>query len=268
MPSNTLEVWGGIECSYTRIKDSYGDQLDYCGHYRRGIEDIQMIADLGFKALRYPIIWERYGSSGGDDAAWTWLERQLNTLRYLKITPIAGLVHHGSGPIHATLMDSCFPGEIEKYARQVAERFPWLEYYTPINEPLTTARFCGLYGFWYPHHTNARSFADIFLNEMKAVVLSMKAIRKINPLAKLVQTEDLGKTYSTDLLRYQAEFENQRRWLTIDILCGFVRSGHPMWELFFMARHSAADAGILFRESLQARYHRPRLLCHFRTFSG
>ena len=232
MPSNTLEVWGGIECSYTRIKDSYGDQLDYCGHYRRGIEDIQMIADLGFKALRYPIIWERYGSSGGNDAAWTWLERQLNTLRYLKITPIAGLVHHGSGPIHATLTDSCFPGEIEKYARQVAERFPWLEYYTPINEPLTTARFCGLYGFWYPHHTNARSFADIFLNEMKAVVLSMKAIRKINPLAKLVQTEDLGKTYSTDLLRYQAEFENQRRWLTIDILCGFIRSGHPMWNYF------------------------------------
>ena len=160
------------------------------------------------------------------------LERQLNTLRYLKITPIAGLVHHGSGPIHATLMDSCFPGEIEKYARQVAERFPWLEYYTPINEPLTTARFCGLYGFWYPHHTNAKSFADIFLNEMKAVVLSMKAIRKINPVAKLVQTEDLGKTYSTDLLRYQAEFENQRRWLTMDILCGFVGSGHPMWEYF------------------------------------
>ena len=63
------------------------------------------------------------GRVGRDDAAWTWLERQLNTLRYLKITPIAGLVHHGSGPIHATLMDSCFPGEIEKYARQVAKDF-------------------------------------------------------------------------------------------------------------------------------------------------
>ena len=232
MPSNTLEVWGGIECSYNRINDQYGDQLDYCGHYRRGIEDIEKIAELGFKALRYPIIWERYGSNVGDDPAWTWLRRQLNTLRYSKITPIAGLLHHGSGPVQATLMDTCFPGEIERYARKVAEQFPWLEYYTPINEPLTTARFCGLYGFWYPHQTNARCFADIFLNEMKAVVLAMKAIRKINPRAKLVQTEDLGKTYSTELLRYQAEFENQRRWLTNDMLCGFVRTGHPMWDYF------------------------------------
>ena len=123
MRSNTLEVWGGIECSYTRVKDSYGDQLDYCGHYRRGIEDIQMIADLGFKALRYPIIWERYGSSAGDEAAWTWLERQLNTLRYLKITPIAGLVHHGSGPIHATLMDAVSLERLKNMQRRSLKDF-------------------------------------------------------------------------------------------------------------------------------------------------
>jgi dTDP-4-dehydrorhamnose reductase len=231
MPSNILDIWGGIECSYTRIKDLYGDQLTYCGHYRRGIQDIEKIAEVGFKAIRYPVIWERYGAKRGD-GAWPWLARQLNALRYLGVTPIAGLVHHGSGPIHATLMDACFPAEVEKYASEVARRFPWLEYYTPINEPLTTARFCGLYGFWYPHHKNTRSFAEIFLNEMKAVVLAMKAIRKINPLAKLVQTEDLGKTYSSPLLEYQAEFENQRRWLTNDILCGFVRKGHPMWDFF------------------------------------
>ncbi len=232
MPSNTLEVWGGLECSYTRVKDRYGDQLEYCGHYRRGIKDIQKISELELKALRYPIIWERYGPSRRDDASWKWLERQLNTLRYLDITPIAGLLHHGSGPIHASLMDPCFPAEIEKYAKEVAGRFPWIEYYTPINEPLTTARFCGLYGFWYPHHTSARSFAEIFLNEMKAVVLSMKAIRTINPRAKLVQTEDLGKTYSTERLQYQAEFENERRWLTNDILCGLLKAGHPMWDYF------------------------------------
>lgn len=232
MPSNILDIWGGIECSYTRINDVYGDQLAYCGHYRRGMEDIEKIAELGFKALRYPVIWERYGATRDDDASWAWLSRQLNALRYLKIAPIAGLVHHGSGPIHATLMDTCFSAEIEKFATRVAMRFPWLEYYTPINEPLTTARFCGLYGFWYPHHASARSFADIFLNEMKAVVLAMKAIRKINPSAKLVQTEDLGKTYSTNILEYQANFENQRRWLTNDILCGFVGKGHPMWDYF------------------------------------
>jgi dTDP-4-dehydrorhamnose reductase len=230
MQNNIPEIWGGIECSYTRIENKYGDQLDYCGHYRRGIEDLHYIAQLGIKMIRYPVIWERYGNLSEDDPSWSWLERQLNALRYLKITPIAGLVHHGSGPIHASLSDTCFPYEIEKYATKVAEKFPWLQYYTPINEPLTTARFCGLYGFWYPHHRDARSFVEMLLNEIKAVVLAMKAIRQVNPEAKLIQTEDLGKTYSTKVLRYQADFENQRRWLTYDLLCGYVKPGHPMWD--------------------------------------
>ena len=227
---NIPEIWGGIECSYTRVNDVYGDQLDYCGHYRRGIQDIESIAQVGFKALRYPIIWERYKPDAHNEISWAWVERQLNALRHYNITPIAGLVHHGSGPIHACLTDQHFASEIERYAGQVAEKFPWLEYYTPINEPLTTARFCGLYGFWYPHKQNAKVFAEILLNEIKATVLSMEAIRKINPEAKLIQTEDLGKTYSSPLLKYQSEFENERRWLSYDLLCGKVKQGHPMWD--------------------------------------
>ncbi len=230
MPSSIPEIWGGLECSYNRIEGNYADQLDYCGHYRRGILDIQYIARLGVKALRYPVIFERYHDPM--DLSWSWLARQLNALRYYNIKPIAGLLHHGSGPIHAALNDPCFPGDLANFASKVAETFPWLEYFTPINEPLTTARFCGLYGFWYPHLKNAKSFAEILLNEMKAVVLAMQAIRKVIPDAKLIQTEDLGKTYSTPLLQYQADFENERRWLTNDLLCGFVRPGHAMWNYF------------------------------------
>lgn len=239
MPNNTPELWGGLECSYNRVEGNYSDQLDYCGHYRRGILDIQYIASLGVSALRYPVIFERYHDP--TDLSWSWLARQLNALRHYGIKPIAGLLHHGSGPIHASLIDPCFPAELEKFAIKVAETFPWLEYFTPINEPLTTARFCGLYGFWYPHLRNAKSFAEILLNEMKAVVLSMRAIRKIIPNAKLIQTEDLGKTYSTPLLKYQADFENDRRWLTNDLLCGFVKPGHAMWDYFVWLGVSQAE---------------------------
>jgi dTDP-4-dehydrorhamnose reductase len=226
------DIWGGIECSFTRVQDLYGDQLDYCGHYRRGIQDIEYMAQVGFKAIRYPIIYERYKALDGEDASWPWLARQLNALRYYGITPIAGLVHHGSGPIYASVSDPNFSSELQDFAMQVAQKFPWIEYYTPINEPLTTARFCGLYGFWHPHKRDAISFANIFFNEMKAIVLAMKAIRTINTSAKLVQTEDLGKIYSSPLLRYQADFENERRWLTYDVLCGRVKPGHPMWDYF------------------------------------
>jgi dTDP-4-dehydrorhamnose reductase len=60
----------------------------------------------------------------------------------------------------------------------------------------------------------------------------MRAIREINPRAQLVQTEDLGKTFSTRTLRYQAEFENARRWASLDLLCGRITREHALWDYF------------------------------------
>jgi dTDP-4-dehydrorhamnose reductase len=57
----------------------------------------------------------------------------------------------------------------------------------------------------------------------------MRAIRRVIPDAELVQTEDLGRTFSTPRLAYQAAHENERRWLSLDLLCGRVRSDHPWW---------------------------------------
>jgi dTDP-4-dehydrorhamnose reductase len=151
-------------------------------------------------------------------------------LRDAGITPIAGLVHHGSGPRHTSLVDPAFPEQLAEYAGAVAARYPWLEYYTPVNEPLTTARFAGLYGLWYPHGRDDRTFVQALLVQCRAVVLSMRAIRAVNPNAKLVQTDDLGKTYSTPELAHVAEFYNERRWLAWDLLCGTVGPGHKLWR--------------------------------------
>jgi dTDP-4-dehydrorhamnose reductase len=104
----------------------------------------------------------------------------------------------------------------------VAARYPWLEYYTPVNEPCTTARFAGLYGVWYPHGRDDRTFIQALLIQCRATVLSMRAIRAVNPNARLVQTDDLGKTYSTPELAKVAEFYNERRWLAWDLLCGMI----------------------------------------------
>jgi len=126
-------------------------------------------------------------------------------------------------------LDEGFPSGLAEHARAVAERYPWIDAYTPVNEPLTTARFSALYGHWYPHATDGLSFATALLNQVKATVLSMEAIRKTNPKARLVQTDDLGKSHATSQLRYQADFDNERRWLGWDLLCGRVDRHHPMW---------------------------------------
>lgn len=228
-PSSNPEMWGGIECTINRVNDSYTDQLMSAGHYSRH-SDIRQLARLGIRALRYPILWERHQPDRSAAIDWSWTSRQLDAIRSYNITPLAGLLHHGSGPAYTDLGSSDFPVDFAKYARQVAARFPWIEYYTPINEPLTTARFSGLYGIWYPHQKNARLFINMLLKETKGIVFAMKAIRTVNPGAKLIQTEDLAKIHSTPLLTYQRDFENHRRWLTFDLLTGRVDKAHPLWD--------------------------------------
>ncbi|HWJ95632.1 MAG TPA: family 1 glycosylhydrolase, partial [Telluria sp.] len=238
--SRPLELWGGLECTVNRVRDNYFSQLDRNGHAQR-LCDIERFASLGIRAIRYPILWERTAPNGLDKADWSWADERLNALRDAGVTPIAGLVHHGSGPEHTSLVDPAFPGLLAEYAAAVARRYPWLEYYTPVNEPCTTARFAGLYGLWYPHGRDDRTFIQALLVQCKAVVLAMRAIRAVNPNAKLVQTDDLGKTYSTPEMAHVAEFYNERRWLAWDLLCGKVDSEHAMWSYLMRTGIDAAE---------------------------
>lgn len=228
VPSH-LELWGGIESTVNRVGDRYFDQLERNGHATR-IEDLDRFAALGIQAIRYPILWERTAPNGVEQADWSWADQRLAKLKEIGIRPIVGLVHHGSGPRHTNLIDPAFATGLAQFAQAVAARYAEIDHYTPVNEPLTTARFSGLYGHWYPHKQDDLSFLKALLNQCRAVVLSMQAIRQINPHAQLVQTEDLGKTFSTPLLAYQAEFENARRWLSFDLLCGHVNRDHKLWQ--------------------------------------
>jgi dTDP-4-dehydrorhamnose reductase len=217
-----LELWGGVECTVNRVGDRYHDQIRRNGHHRR-IGDLDRFASLGIRALRQPVLWEHVHERGWDVAD-LWMAR----LRELGIRPIVTLLHHGSGPRDTSLLDPAFPEKLAAYARAVAERYPWVEDWTPVNEPLTTARFAGLYGHWYPHGNDDRHFVRALVNECKGTALAMREIRKVNAAARLVQTDDMGETFATERLAYQARFENQRRWLSFDLLAGRVEPEHPL----------------------------------------
>lgn len=237
---STFDLWGGLECTLNRVHDEYFDQFQLAGHYQRE-SLLKRFQELKFSAFRFPVLWEKYGALSSDDPEWQFATSELEYLRLQQITPIVGLVHHGSGPKHASIETPGFASELAGYARQVACRFPWVEWYTPVNEPLTTARFCGLYGHWFPHEASDRSFVTILMNECRATILAMKAIREINPGARLLQTEDLGKTYSTSPLAAQADFENVRRFLSLDLLCGKVTACHPLWHYLLQGGATVAD---------------------------
>jgi dTDP-4-dehydrorhamnose reductase len=228
-----LEVWAGIEPTVARVGDTYVDQIALSGHDVR-VEDLDLFAELGIRTVRYPVLWERT-----DD--WAWPDERLDRLRELGIRPIVGLVHHGSGPPHTNLLDPGFAPGVAEFAHRVAERYPWVDLWTPVNEPNTTARFSCLYGMWYPHERDGRKYGQAVVNQCRATVLAMEAIRSVIPDAKLVQTDDLMKTHGTEFLQYQVDYENERRWLAWDLLCGRLGPDDPLWQWFELIRYPVEE---------------------------
>ena len=229
-----LELWGGVECTVVRIGDEFRSQLHDTGHWTR-MRDLDAMAELGVKAVRYPIVWETVAPEVPTELDFSWHDKRLERLRELGIEVIGGLVHHGSGPKYASMLDPHFPRMLADYAARVARRYPWIDKWTPVNEPLTTARFSCLYGHWYPHGRDIETMFRGLANECLGTLLAMREIRKANSAAQLLVTEDLGKTFSTEHMAYQADHENERRWLSLDLLAGRVVPGHRFYNWLLKA---------------------------------
>ena len=236
--ANALELWGGLECTINRAHDVWFDQMKRTGHLdRRG--DLALFRELGLKKLRYGLQWERFTAAG----TLAIFDAKLNEMRDLGIEPIAGLLHHGSGPAGTSLMDPQFGEKLAEYALQLAGRYPWIQSYTPVNEPHTTARFSGLYGHWYPHHRSFGSYLRMLVNQLRASVLAMQAVRRVRSDAIFVHTEDGGKTWSTEALAEICAVREGRRWLGLDLLCGRVDEFHPMYG--YLLSHGLTEREIL-----------------------
>ncbi|MFN7029483.1 MAG: sugar nucleotide-binding protein [Sphingopyxis sp.] len=199
------------------------------GHEARAY-DIERFAGLGLSALRYPMLWEAFAAADDAPRLWAWHDERLARLRTLGIEPIVGLIHHGSGPPTTDLLAPGFAEGLAGHAAAVAGRYPWIRDWTPVNEPLTTARFAALYGHWYPHARDEQAFWLALINQVDAIRRAMTEIRKANPAARLIQTEDIGRTDATPQLQPQAEFDNLRRWGSWDLLTGRVGEQHALWE--------------------------------------
>ncbi|HEX4885463.1 MAG TPA: family 1 glycosylhydrolase [Casimicrobiaceae bacterium] len=221
-----LALWVGPEPTVNRVGDTWFDQLEATGFAHR-LDDLDRLASLGAERIRFPLLWERTAPDDPARLDWRWSDERLARLRDLGLAPIAGLVHHGSGPRYTDLADPAFPDKLAHYAGEVARRYPWIDAWTPVNEPVTTARFAGLYGLWHPHQRSGAAFARMLVHQVLGTQRAMRAIRDVHPGAILVQTDDLGHTRSTAPLRYQARHDNARRWLGFDLLTGRVDDRHP-----------------------------------------
>jgi dTDP-4-dehydrorhamnose reductase len=227
---NSIEVWASPEPTVARVAaDRWRDQLYETGHDTRD-GDIGRIASLGVRASRYPVLWERVAPRHPLARDYRWAERRLTGLADRGVEPIVTLLHHGSGPAYTSLVDPAFPYLFAEYAAATARRFPWVKRWTPINEPLTTARFSTLYAAWYPNRFfDDAAFGQAIVNEVLAIAYASERIRDVIPDARFLLTEDLqGFTAADAGVEEYVAHKRERAFLSCELLQGRIVDGHPM----------------------------------------
>jgi dTDP-4-dehydrorhamnose reductase len=227
---NRLELWASPEPTVARIDAlAVRDQLAETGHDVRR-DDAQRIAALGVQASRVPVLWERVAPEDAHTLDFREPGSRLAALRALGVEPIVTLLHHGSGPRYTDLLDPAFPHLFADYAEAAARAFPWVRRWTPINEPLTTARFATLYGVWYPNVRDDAAFGRALVNETLAQQAAMRRIRAVIPAAEFVLTEDLQRfTAADDGVAPYVAFLRERTFLSIELVAGRVGERHPLY---------------------------------------
>ena len=87
---------------------------------------------------------------------WAWVDAALDYLvNTAKILPIIDWMHYGTPLwLDGQFAHADYPRHVEEYARRFAERYgDRVTDYTPVNEPMIHALFCGVYGYWPPYLT-------------------------------------------------------------------------------------------------------------------
>ena len=225
-----VEVWASPEPTVARIgRDRWRDQLRDTGHDVRD-GDVGLIADLGVHATRYPVLWEKVAPHDAHARDYRWADRRLGALAERGVEPIVTLLHHGSGPAYTSLVDPAFPHLFADYAAATARRFPWVKRWTPINEPLTTARFSTLYATWFPNaFFDDEAFGRAIVNQALAIALASERIRDVIPDARFLLTEDLQSfTAADEGVEAYVAHKRERAFLSCELLQGRIADGHPM----------------------------------------
>jgi beta-glucosidase len=195
-------------------------QMLKCGHFDRWRDDFDLVEELGVKFLRYGVpLYKVYTEA--DKYDWGFSDEAFNELKKRQIAPIADLCHFGVPDWIGNFQNDDFPDLFAKYARAFAERYPWIQLYTPVNEMYITATFSAQYGWWNEQCTGDDTFVRALKNIVKANVLAMQAIVDVRPDAIFIQSESSEYFHAENPKAIgPAEVLNAKRFLSLDLNYG------------------------------------------------
>ena len=214
----------GIECSYPTIDGGRWriDQLKETGHYENWKRDLELVREIGLRYLRYgPPLHLIFRAP--DKYDWSFTDRVCEAMQKLDIVPIMDLCHFGVPDWLENFQNPELPQRLSEYATAFAKRYPWVKFYTPVNEMYVTARMSALDGVWNEQLRSDDAFVRATCHTAKSSVLMMQAIQRERPDAIFVNSEssEFYQPCCPDKeIRRIADFENQRRFIALDLLYG------------------------------------------------
>ena len=234
-PPGAFMFASGIECSYPTLENGRWrlDQMEAIGHYRHWREDLALTAETGITHLRYgpPLHLVCIGPGKYD---WSFTDVVMPEMQRLGITPIIDLCHFGLPDWLENFQNPEVPNALCAYAKAFAERYPWVRFYTPVNEMYVCAKLSTLEGLWNEQRRDERAFMTAVRHMAKANILMMQALLALRPDVVFVNSES-GEFYQAccpdpEVVR-RADFENERRFLALDLIYA-----HPLSEV--MLKHT------------------------------
>ncbi len=181
----------GIECSAPVIAGGVRmDELVKTGHWTRFDEDLELVASFGIRVLRYGLPFHVIARSDDPrDFDWEWTDAALAALRRHGLEPVLDLLHFGLPDDILAVGDPRLAARFETFAREVAERYPWVRYYTPVNEPLVTAVLSALDGLWNERQRDDRSLVRAIDSVVTCAIKGMQVISERRPDAIFIQSD-------------------------------------------------------------------------------
>jgi beta-glucosidase/6-phospho-beta-glucosidase/beta-galactosidase len=215
----------GIENSYPVVTGKDGgsmrvDEMEKTGHYRNWKLDFALVKETGLSFLRWgpPYHLTHLGPGKYD---WDFTDAAMEELRKQEITVIVDLCHFGLPDWLGDFQNHDWPDLFAEYAQAFALRYPWVRFYTPVNEIFITATFSAQWGWWNERLTSDQAFVTALKNLVKANLLAEAAIVRAQVGAIFIQSESTEYFHAEEPAALdRAEHHNQKRFLSLDLCYG------------------------------------------------
>lgn len=143
----------------------------------------------------------------------------MREIERLGITPILDLLHFGVPDWLGDFQNPELPLRFAQYAGEVAKRYPWVRFYTPVNEIYVTARMSAKDGAWNERLRTDQGFVTAIKHLVAANTLAAAEITKHRPNAVFVQSESAEYTHDLHAApSREVKFGNKLCFLSLDLL--------------------------------------------------